>query len=332
MNTLNTIIILKRLGMNIIYLLDILLIFLVISSFINDFFNIYFLIFDKVYDLINLNDIMCFMNNSASNANVSNSTQTTTTQIIHDDGSWSNAIRSLFIYGSGGYRLYLTRGGSPGSRFVITGSTIIADNISRIITNAINDPNYINNHLSSWGFSLNSSGTGASVSVNQGGSVDKAITQAQSQAVNQAASAASSQNSGSNIGNNFISGNNGLDDISNKMVNNLMDYIKPILEPVHVSYSNEVLANQIYGLSIMLFILSILIIVLLIFFIINIVIFTYSDMLKNYFSNKYIKWYININKKFIGVEIFLLGSSLLYFMYILSQGIRFIAIHPIVIS
>lgn len=134
------------------------------------------------------------------------------------------------------------------------------------------------------------------------------------------------------MSNSFISGDNGLEDITNKLLNNLMDYIKPFLEPVQVSYSNDVLANQIYGLSIMLFILSVLIIVLLLFFIINIVIFTYSDRIMNYFSNKYIKWYININKKFIGVELFLLGTSLLYFMYILSMGIRFIATHPITFS
>ena len=275
------------------------------------------------------------MSNNVSNA--SNVTQNTNTQIIHDDGSWSNAIRSLFIYGSGGYRLYLTRGGTPGSRFVITGSTILADNISRVITNAIIDPAYITNHLNAWGFNRN--GSAADVTVDQGGVVDRAILQAQSQAqaqavqaANQAASQTSSQNSGSNMINSFISGDNGLEDITNKLLNNLMDYIKPFLEPVQVSYSNEVLANQIYGLSVMLFILSVLIIVLLLFFIINIAIFTYSDRIMNYFSNKYIKWYININKKFIGVELFLLGASLLYFMYILSKGIRFIATHPITFS
>ena len=91
------------------------------------------------------------------------------------------------------------------------------------------------------------------------------------------------------MSNNFISGDNGIEDITNKLFQNLMDYIKPFLEPVQVSYSNELLANQIYGLSIMLFILSVLIIVLLIFFIINIIIFIYSDRIMNYFSNKYIK-------------------------------------------
>ena len=72
-------------------------------------------------------------------------------------------------------------------------------------------------------------------------------------------------------------------------MNNFMAYIKPFIEPVKVSYSNELLANQIYGLSILLFILSVLIIVLLLFLIINIIIFTYSDRIMNYFSNKYIK-------------------------------------------
>ena len=46
--------------------------------------------------------------NSSSTSNVSNTTITT---IIDDDGSWSNAIRTLFIYGTGGYRLSLLKGG-----------------------------------------------------------------------------------------------------------------------------------------------------------------------------------------------------------------------------
>jgi hypothetical protein len=112
-------------------------------------------------------------------------------------------------------------------------------------------------------------------------------------------------------------------------MDSLMIYIRPILEPVQVNYSNELLANQIYGISILLFVLSILIIVLLIFLLINIVVFTYSDKLINYFSNKYIKLYISINKKFIGIEIFLLGTSIIYFMYNLTYGIHFIATHPI---
>jgi len=135
----------KWLCLKVVSLLDLLLMILVISFFINDFFSIIFAIFDKIYGDINLNDVMCFMSNNVNNT--STVSHTTNTQIIHDDGSWSNAIRSLFIYGSGGYRLYLTRGGTPGSRFIIAGGTIFVDNVSRVITNAINDPSYITNHL-----------------------------------------------------------------------------------------------------------------------------------------------------------------------------------------
>jgi hypothetical protein len=326
----------------------VLLLILVISFFINDLFSIIFSIIDKIYNFITLNDVVTFMNNVNNGINSTSNTTPSSinTQIIHDDGSWSNAIRSLFIYGSGGYRLWLSRaGGTPGSRFVIVGSTLAADTVSRIVTNAINDPNYINNHLRSWGFSVNSDGS-ANVRVNPGGTIDQAVNtlaQAQAQAASHASllppqnpstSQSQTPGSGQNISNNFTSGagENGLEDISNNLVNSVMDFIKPILEPIQVSYSNEVLANQIYGISILLFILSLLVTILLIFFILNTLLFIYSDKLMNYFKNKYIKWYIYINKKFIAVELFFLSTSLLYFMYILSYGIHFIATHPITFS
>ena len=145
--------------------------------------------------------------------------------------------------------------------------------------------------------------------VNAGGSIDRAVShtapvqneilaqQAQQAPAAQASQAAqnvsTSQNiGGGNMSNKFISGDNGtggIDDFTNNLMNTLMEYLKPFLEPVQVSYSNEVLANQIYGLSIALFVLSLMIIVLLIFFIINIIVFTYSDKIMNYFSNKYIR-------------------------------------------
>lgn len=123
-----------------------------------------------------------------------------------------------------------------------------------------------------------------------------------------------------------------VDIFSEKMVNSISDMLKSILEPVQVDYSASLLANQIHNISLMLFILSVLIIILLCALLINVLIFSYSDKLINYFKNKYIKMYINFNKKIIGIEIFFLGSSLLYFMYSLSFGIHFIATHPIIIS
>jgi hypothetical protein len=79
----------------------------------------------------------------------------------------------------------------------------------------------------------------------------------------------SSSNSVSNIDsitsiiNNFISDGNTIDALYNKIVAYIMNILRPILKPVKVSYSNELLANQLYNISIMLFILIILIIFIL---------------------------------------------------------------------
>lgn len=311
----------------IIKIIDFCIIVMILSCFITDYISNLILFLDNSIKLMGDSDFATYMVNNATQVTETlNTTTNTTTQIIHNEGSWSNAIRSIFIYGTGGYRLYLTRTGSPGSRFMIVGGSMLADNVGRFLANSVNDPNYLVNHLNAWRFSLlgNTQDT-AIVNVSQGDGVDQAISQIQSTTQSQS----QIQSSDQSLGNNFIPDSNGLEDFTNKLMDSLMIYIRPILEPVQVNYSNELLANQIYGISILLFVLSILIIVLLIFLLINIVVFTYSDKLINYFSNKYIKLYISINKKFIGIEIFLLGTSIIYFMYNLTYGIHFIATHPI---
>ena len=129
---------------------------------------------------------------------------------------------------------------------------------------------------------------------------------------------------------NFYPEGNGFEQLANKIVNSTFDYLRPLLSPVKVDYSNEILADQLNFISIILFIMSIFIIVLLVAFMFNIIVFVYSDKISNYFQNKYIKWYINFNKKIIGIELFFLGSTILYFMFTLSYGIHFLATHPIV--
>ena len=62
----------------------------------------------------------------------------------------------------------------------------------------------------------------------------------------------------------FISGGHSLGDFTQELLNGVFDKIKFILEPVQVNYSNEVLANQIYDLSILLFVLSLIIVGLII--------------------------------------------------------------------
>lgn len=57
------------------------------------------------------------------------------------------------------------------------------------------------------------------------------------------------------------------------------------------------------------------------------------DKIIKFFNNKFIYWYLVINKKkkqILSIEIFILGSTILYFMYNLIKGIRFIATRPII--
>jgi hypothetical protein len=164
--------------------------------------------------------------------------------------------------------------------------------------------------------------------------MDEAISAVTSKSSTVSDSVSNSTGSNSAGVNKFIpdDGINGIDEVANKIFSYIMDTLRPILEPVKVSYSNEILANQIYDISILLFVLSVLIMILFIAFIINMTVLIYSDRLLNYFTNRYIRWYITLNKKLIGIELIFLGSSILYFMYILSYGIHFIATHPIIIS
>lgn len=276
-----------------------------------------------------------YPNNPASNP-AAYSTQVT---IIHDDGSWSNAIRSLFVYGSGGLRLFLnvSKGGTPGGRAFVIGTTIAADSVTKVLNNTINDPNYVREHYNSWR-SIWDQATPDRVTVG----VDPETENRLQNAVNSDIPNSAPNNLGNNAGygrgngsgttNNLIGDNNDIESFSNSIVKNIMDYIKDIFEPVQVNYSNEILSNQIHDISILLFILTIFIFVLFLSLLFNLIIFLFSDRLINYFTNKYIKWYIIFNKKIIGVELVILSCWILYLMYTVSYGIHFIATHPIIFT
>ena len=195
------------------------------------------------------------------------------------------------------------------TRTFIIGSTIVADAASKAFTNAINDPEYVENHIVSWKRILGQNKSSIEIDLGEDSETLEKL---------KAISTATKYSS------------NGSEDWSEKLLNSVISVLKPILEPVSVDYSNELLAKQIYGVSVFLFILSVLILILLIAFIIQILI--YSDKIMSFFSNKYIRWYIQFNKKILGIEVCFLGISLVYFMYLLSYGIHFIATHPITIT
>lgn len=297
---------------NIIYCLDLILFGLVI----------FYLVYNLLAVILSIIDICGesywkdLVHNMCEGDNVQNSiTHTTNVSIIHDDSGWSNAIRQIFIYGTGALRLHLIRGGTPGTRGFIIGSTLMADGLSRVINNTINDPEYVRNHIENWR-KVWKDGEVLDVTVDE--STSKKILEVMD------------PHPVDNV-QNFISSDD-LGKFSETIVNSIMGRLKDILEPAYVNYSNDILLEQIYGLSILLFILSLLIIILFVGFILNILIFVYSDRILNYFTNKYIRAYIQLNKKLIGIEIFFLSGSILYFLYVLSHGLHFICTHPISLS
>ena len=292
------------------YLLLIIAILTLLGDFISLLasLNNYFI----YYLNINVLDLLSHMTNNTSNS-ISTSTNTNTT-IIHDDGSWSNGIRSIIIYGVGAFRLSLLRsGGTPAQRTFVVVSTIVGEATTKIINNTINDPNYLKNQYKSW----TSDWTGD-------GEVKVKVDEETSTLITKAIE-------NNNNSNKFISVGDSLGDLSQDLLNNIFDRLKFLLEPVQVNYSNELLSNQIYDLSIVLFILSLIIFGLIVALLLNLILYINMDRIIKYFNNKFIHWYLVMNKKFLGIEIFLLGSSILYFMYSLITGIRFIATHPITI-
>jgi hypothetical protein len=227
------------------------------------------------------------------------------------------------------FRLSLLRtGGTPGQRSFVIASTIILDTASDIAKNIINDPTYVRNHYENW-VAMWSTSTDPS----NKGAVELDVSK-DIQTVEMGKKALEQINKEGGLGGKktLIPEDFDLNSIGENLINGVLEILKPILNPVYVDYPANVLSEQIHSLAVLLFIMSILISILLVAFMFNIIIYVFSDKLINIFTNKYIRWYIGLNKKVIGVEICFLGGSILYFMYILSYGIHFIATHPVIIT
>jgi len=303
----------------ILNMIDLIFITLVITYFIFKLITGIFYLLD-----VNNHDIFLYM--------VDNNNVSTERKILHG-GGWDETIKSIFIYGSGVLRLHLARSGSPGAKGFVIASTLVADAFSKIATNAINDPSYVRDHYDQWDY-LWSKGKKDSIDLDFKN--DKNIVTADAtkigESLKKSTDSTSDSSIGSSSGNNFLPDFDIFTDLQNKLVNKFFDIIRPILEPVTVDYSNELLATQIYHLSIILFILAVLITVLIIALIINMFVAINGERINKYFTNKYIRWYISINVKLINIEVFVLGFSIISFMTTLIEGLRFIATHPILIT
>ena len=142
-----------RISNTVINFIDLFLLAIVIFSIVGDFIYIASSIIQQLIDFFNLSGVDFVNKMVEGNSTSTISSTNTTTTIIHNDGSWSNAIRTIFIYGSGGYRLTLLKGGgTPGSRAFVIGTTILGDALSKVVNNTINDPSYVRNQYINWSF------------------------------------------------------------------------------------------------------------------------------------------------------------------------------------
>uniref|UniRef100_UPI0030FE9B23 hypothetical protein n=1 Tax=Singerocybe alboinfundibuliformis TaxID=1346812 RepID=UPI0030FE9B23 len=284
---------------------DLVLFGLVAFYFLNNFvfliIKIYNLLYNHYYDIYITDSLV-----SGMVATQEAGTSTTTTTIIHINEGWAQGIKTLYIYGAGALQLHLMKGGTPLQKGFVIAGTIAADTASTAFKKAINDPDYVEKHINSWKRIMSSSKDSVEINVS-----DDSDTLSKLKGVKE----------------NFLPDN--LNDIKDELLNKILEILKPILEPVSVDYSNAMLANQIYVISIMLFILCLMIVLLIIAMLMNMFIFVYTDRLKEFFTNKYIRAYITLNKKIIGIEIFVVGTIILYFMFNLSYGLHFLATHPI---
>jgi len=107
-------------------------------------------------------------------------------------------------------------------------------------------------------------------------------------------------------------------------------YLEKFFEPVQLSFSNEVMSQQIKNLSIYLWIITFFLSIFFISLLFNIALFIFSEKLTKYFTNKYILWYLSFNNKVIGFEIVMLSGWIIYILYLLLTGLHYIAIHPII--
>lgn len=134
--------------------IDLFILIIVIFALVGDFIFLVSSIFNHLFEIFNTNgyDFISYM------VEGNTTTPTKTSTIIHNDGSWGNAVRSIFIYGTGAFRLNLLKnGGTPGSRAFIIVSTCFAllscpslPPCPKMVNNTINDPSYVRNHYLNW--------------------------------------------------------------------------------------------------------------------------------------------------------------------------------------
>jgi hypothetical protein len=118
--------------------IDYIIIFLVIGHILSLVFSIVNAYL--IHNYPELESLITFMTEPVE----SNSNNSRVTQIIHNNGTWSDTIRTIFIYGTASLRYVAVRTG-PGRAFVVVGA-VGTELGTRFAQNAINNLNYVLEH------------------------------------------------------------------------------------------------------------------------------------------------------------------------------------------
>lgn len=243
-------------------------------------------------------------------ANVENENTSTRTvierKIIIDNGSWSDSIRTIFIYGSATIKVALSRGSPRTRAFVVTGA-IATDIISKFSMNVVNDPTYIRAHVQNWKITKSTLFPNAvDVDISQ----DKEFVK--------------------NITNKFLPEDlsNQIDAITQEIVKNILSFF----QPQTVNYPVDLLMEQHQFLAIFLFLL----ILLLFFFLLNLAYVTtllvFKDKILSYFKNKYILKFLKLQYNLMHIEFIFLIMLILYDFYSIINISYFLCTYPIVVN
>ena len=227
--------------------------------------------------------------------------------IIINNGTWSDTIRTLFIYGAAGAKIQFSR--APGGRhslFVGIGA-IAADMLSRISSNIINDPSYIRQHVMNWKL-FSKPNVSDEVHVHLNNDIETA----------------------KNLNLKFLPENSSFDydSISQSILNNILNYF----QPQTVDYPVDLLMDQHHYLAIFLFLLILLLFIFIIMLAYMILLLVFKDKILSFFKNKYLLLYLNLQFKVIYFEAFLLFILILYDFYNILNISYFLCIHPIDIN
>ena len=244
------------------------------------------------------------------------SADTTTTRTVKDvysHGTWPDAVRTIFIYGTGALRYIAKK--TPTGRIAVTASTIAIDYGAQITKRVIDG---FAQHLSNWELIKGKNNNPEELHVEVSGDQEalNVLTTTPSGVGDSTASFLPS-----NV--NFFFENYNYEEF----IRFVIQIFK--LEPVVVDYPQTLLAEQHQGLALALFILSLSAIIIFISLVFSVIFFSLRDRIKSYFKNKYILGYLNLNFKLIALELTCLSLILLYDFYNIVKIAHFLLTHPI---